>query len=660
MASRLRPTPSVTVRVACLSWALAVTVALAVAIVPVFAADLTVTNTADTVNGDVSSPAALVANPGPDGISLREAIEAANNAPGPHTITFAPSMAGQTIAPTSPLLMTRDGVTLIGLEAPGGQPSIMLDGAGITAPGCCYAVIFAYASNLTLARLRFVGVRGIGVRIQAGQALFPPAPPLAISNVRIEDSVFDNTADAPPLDDLPDGIRVWTDPEGTGVGAAIAGVHIVRNVIRGFSGCGICVIATGTNNTIRDVTIQHNTFANLPFPVELGTGTGSGNRVVGGRVVGNTFIDTVNPIALIHGELRTTVPPTAGNVIEDSVISGNVFSGMFGSVLIVGGQSRAVGNVIRDTQIMNNLVTTGAGIQIQGGNIVGGTGSPTGNVIDGVRIVNNTLVTGPLAGVRVDSNLDGSSGNTVTGVNIANTIFVGPTKDVTGPEDEIAGEITPAQVTFSLTKVPGFAGVNGNVSGDPKFVNPAVGDFHIQTGSPAINAGTADGAPRTDLDCRQRVGAPDIGAFEFGSPPGPCLELILNRTTFTSGVEFRTDVLEGNTGADTAVDTYFGALLPPAVGPALGCPGGDAIVFLADGFTRLVLTCLSSDPQTFAPLVRNMALPAGLPGTLLPNFFRFTWTPDLPAGGYIVFVAFTRSGILEIASLAFQGVSFTP
>lgn len=52
---------------------------------PSGAATLTVTSTADTINGDPSSPAALVTNPGPDGISLREAIAAANSTPGPHT-----------------------------------------------------------------------------------------------------------------------------------------------------------------------------------------------------------------------------------------------------------------------------------------------------------------------------------------------------------------------------------------------------------------------------------------------------------------------------------------------------------------------------------------------------------------------------------------------
>ena len=38
------------------------------------AAVLAVSTTADAINGQVSSPAALIAHPGPDGISLREAI----------------------------------------------------------------------------------------------------------------------------------------------------------------------------------------------------------------------------------------------------------------------------------------------------------------------------------------------------------------------------------------------------------------------------------------------------------------------------------------------------------------------------------------------------------------------------------------------------------
>jgi len=58
---------------------------------------------------------------------------------------------------------------------------------------------------------------------------------------------------------------------------------------------------------------------------------------------------------------------------------------------------------------------------------------------------------------------------------------------------------------------------SGNFYGDPLFVRPAwgeEGDYHLQAGSPAINAGTPDGAPSEDLTNRPRDAQPDIGAYE--------------------------------------------------------------------------------------------------------------------------------------------------
>jgi hypothetical protein len=63
-------------------------------------------------------------------------------------------------------------------------------------------------------------------------------------------------------------------------------------------------------------------------------------------------------------------------------------------------------------------------------------------------------------------------------------------------------------------------GNNGNISSDPLFVDPAVNNFHLQTTSPAIDAGnnTARIAlPATDLEGNPRVfnGTVDMGALEF-------------------------------------------------------------------------------------------------------------------------------------------------
>jgi hypothetical protein len=44
------------------------------------------------------------------------------------------------------------------------------------------------------------------------------------------------------------------------------------------------------------------------------------------------------------------------------------------------------------------------------------------------------------------------------------------------------------------------AGLNGNITADPKFVNAGAGDYHLQTGSPAIDAGTSGGTPQADFE----------------------------------------------------------------------------------------------------------------------------------------------------------------
>jgi hypothetical protein len=74
-------------------------------------------------------------------------------------------------------------------------------------------------------------------------------------------------------------------------------------------------------------------------------------------------------------------------------------------------------------------------------------------------------------------------------------------------------------VSVSTSNVQGgcewCAAGEGNIDVDPLFVDAAADDYHLQVGSPCIDAGTAAGAPTADIEGTPRGGDPDMGAYEW-------------------------------------------------------------------------------------------------------------------------------------------------
>jgi serine protease len=74
---------------------------------------------------------------------------------------------------------------------------------------------------------------------------------------------------------------------------------------------------------------------------------------------------------------------------------------------------------------------------------------------------------------------------------------------------------------------PNQTGINGNISVNPLFINPATNNYHLQAGSPSIDTGDNTGAnlPVTDFDKNPRIfdgdhngtAIIDMGVYEFGS-----------------------------------------------------------------------------------------------------------------------------------------------
>ena len=76
--------------------------------------------------------------------------------------------------------------------------------------------------------------------------------------------------------------------------------------------------------------------------------------------------------------------------------------------------------------------------------------------------------------------------------------------------------------TYSDFNNNGFAmpAGTGNIASNPQFVDEANGDFHLQAGSPCIDAGTANNAPSEDYEgtSRPQGAGFEIGAYEFQIP----------------------------------------------------------------------------------------------------------------------------------------------
>jgi uncharacterized membrane protein YgcG len=139
--------------------------------------------------------------------------------------------------------------------------------------------------------------------------------------------------------------------------------------------------------------------------------------------------------------------------------------------------------------------------------------------------------------------------------------------------------------------------------------------------------------------------------------------LVLSRSSFTTGETATVTLHAPNPALTSSVDVYFGALLPPAAGPSLGCPAGDAIAFLTAGFTGVAVACRSSAPAGFHPLAQNVS-----PAALQDFSWSFVWPTGLPPGSYTFFLGLTRPGAFadgsidpgDVLALTSSAVSLSP
>jgi hypothetical protein len=340
----------------------------------------------------------------------------------------------------------------------------------------------------------------------------------------------------------------------------------VQTLYAGFSGLWAysrLVPAEGTRYVATTGSdLDNNCTEPLSPCLTIGYALGLANRGESVLVAGGTYtenLDVTRPVVLSGGYLPgggqwlpggETIVDGSGSVISQPVVS--VASGGSGAVLedltLTGGsatmgggvhaqdgdltirrclirdnyangapESQGAGGVLAglggglvtivDSQIVDNLVGEGAGgVRVHQGHLVLINTLVTGNRGDAAVHVNGplTLMNSTLAG-----NDDGVVFNPPAGtrMEMANSIIYG---NGGGPIWTGEGII---DVTYSDVQ-GGWPGM-GNIDADPLFENAAGGDYHLQRGSPAANAGTRYGAPALDFEGDPRDNYPDMGADEL-------------------------------------------------------------------------------------------------------------------------------------------------
>lgn len=242
------------------------------------------------------------------------------------------------------------------------------------------------------------------------------------------------------------------------------------------------------------------------FTITGGHGTfGSGTQVHGdGTLIAHNIYDSNEPAGFSFATIwgNTASPVIDGNLFRNNGCDEQHLSAV---VTFVNNSSpRIVNNVFVDNPCRGINMTL-----------------PQGTL---PQVINNTLV-GNRAAIHVD-------GRVPTGLQVfRNNLIVG---NQIGLEVVFGSGYPTWQNNLvyengaNYVGIPDQTGPNGNRSADPLFANRLGRDLHLTLGSPAVDMGSATGAPATDFDgvLRPIGGGFDIGAFELDHTTGVLADLI--------------------------------------------------------------------------------------------------------------------------------------
>ena len=437
---------------------------------------LVVTNATEVVNGTISSPAELIANPGDDGISLPEAIAATNNTSEYYTITFDPSLSGSTISLTVDMPhITQGNVTIIGDINEDGTPDITIDGTH--GEYCGFNI--TGASNVVIRGFKILNFpkHGIYVRPDTGEGkteveniviyqneitatagsislMITGQSHSSISNVEItsnnlhdspggaisihagmgENSNYNQISNVSIISNRIDNPSVTIDIMISPASSSnisnntVSNIVILGNSITSYNDSSILVDASNqascNNNTMDGLLIAENTIVGQIVVIELVTE--SGIYSTGNLMTNVTIRDNV----LLGGGIHiagSTGMNAQGNTISNLLFERNVIDAgsetTANGIYVTAGSGGAYNNSLHDFILRDNFIK---GFRDTGILLRGDYSTSPNNTIDNVAILNQTLIGNGLSsswsagGINVDSK---DASNTITNVTIKNSIF---------------------------------------------------------------------------------------------------------------------------------------------------------------------------------------------------------------------------------------------
>jgi parallel beta-helix repeat protein len=295
---------------------------------------------------------------------------------------------------------------------------------------------------------------------------------------------------------------------GVGETPTITGNTITNN--RGCDGAGISIYGAGP--VIQNNVITHN----QQYGYSGGNG-GGGIQILGGavpaQVIGNTITDNA------HTNWGGGIGMNGGGValIKNNFIARNTAYNAGGGISMINGSAPLiVQNVIVDNVVTNNSGSGGGVYWIL-------PGSPTA-----LSLLNNTIV-GNTASQGSAVYADGFppvalvTNNILVGTGTGGAVYCSsyPNYVPTFNSNDVFNTSGPAYTGLCTDQT----GINGNIFTDPSFVSASAGNYRLNSGSPAVDAGSnaAPNLPQNDYSGNPRildgnndcVSTVDMGAYEL-------------------------------------------------------------------------------------------------------------------------------------------------